>query len=128
MRSREIREDVNNKLEEAGQTPEDLTTDKLKAWTDRIEFETDRKIAEVEKKEALAREHQDRMRKPFKKPNIEKEFNKASIKIMNERREADKDKELQDKIDDKDLKKEAAKKEKKIEKKIKKLDKKANKK
>jgi len=48
MRAREVRDFVNNKLEENGQTVEELTVDRLKSWTDRIEADTDRKVAEVE--------------------------------------------------------------------------------
>lgn len=102
MRARDVKDFVNNKLEEKGQTVEELTLDKLKTWTDRIEADTDRKVAEVEQKEELAREHQERMRKPWKKPNMEKEYNKARTKILKERREADKDEELKDKIDEKE--------------------------
>lgn len=70
---------------------EELTIDRLKTWTDRIEADTDRKVAEVEQKEELAREHQERMKHPWKKPNMEKEYNKARSKILEERREAEKD-------------------------------------
>jgi len=47
------------------------------------------------------------MKHPWKKPNMEKEYNKARSKILEGRREAEKDQEIQDKIDEKEIKKEA---------------------
>lgn len=64
------------KLEEKGQTFEELTLDKLKNYTDRIDQEADQQIAKIEEKEAMARENQAK-KKMAKKSNMEKEYTKA---------------------------------------------------
>lgn len=124
LRKAEIKDAVEAKLEEKGQTTEELSVDKLKTYTDRIEQETDAEVAKVESKEALARENQEKFHNIKKPSNYQKEYNKAHAKILKGRKEADKDKEIMDKIEDKPFKKEHAKKEKKIDKKVAKMEKK----
>lgn len=48
LRKQEIKEAVEAKLEEKGNTSEELSVDKLKTYTDRIEQETDEQIAKIE--------------------------------------------------------------------------------
>ena len=106
MRKKEIQDAVKEKLEDKGQTVEKLSLDKLKTYTDRIEQESEWRINQVEEKEQLARENQEKFKSLKKKTYMEKEYNKARRKIIKEQRESDQDKELMDKINDKPFKKE----------------------
>mgnify|MGYP001448279241 CR=1 FL=1 len=61
-------------------------------------------MAKIESKAALAREKDEQFRDVKKKSNMEKEYNTARNKVLKGQKEADKDKEVKDKIEEKELK------------------------